>query len=795
LKKFIKKYRIVLSLLVVAGIVYIFSLPSKLFSDPYSTVLDDYRGNLLSASIATDGQWRFPFTVEVPAKFSEALLLTEDKRFYRHLGVDVFALSRAIRQNVSAGRVVSGGSTLSMQVIRLSRKNKSRTFFEKFIEIVLATRLELRYSKKEILALYAAHAPFGGNVVGLEASCWRFLGRKPTDLSWAEAALLAVLPNNPSLIHLGKNRSRLKNKRDHLLVQLARAGKIDSLTLQLSKAEPIPEAPVPLPRLAPHLLSRAIREGKGQEKIVTTIDENLQQRTIQIIDQHHQKLKANHIYNASALILEIKTGKVLAYVGNTFSGPENHEDVDVVMAPRSTGSILKPFLYAAMLHEGKMLPRTLWPDIPTFINGYAPKNFSKAYEGAVHANEALIRSLNVPAVHQLRDYRYEKFYDLLTNIGITTLKQPADHYGLSLILGGAEGSLWDITGAFASMARTLNLYTERSGKNRYHKIDFHAPVYTEEYTKTSDRLERSDASAANEESSWLNAASIYLTFDALKEVYRPGEESGWHYFSSTKKIAWKTGTSFGFRDGWAIGVNPDYAVGVWVGNADAEGRPGLTGTETAAPILFDLFSLLPGNGWFQIPYAEMNQVAMCTQSGQRATSLCGNPDTVWVTQAGLQTLPCTYHKKIFLSMDQKYRVRSDCESVSQMIEVPWFVLPPIQEFYFKSKNFGYHPLPPWRRNCANANVLAAMDLIYPKPNSKIYVPYELDGTAGSALFEAVHQNPSATLFWHMDGIFLTTTRKTHKLSVHPDQGNHTLVLIDDAGESISRPFSVISTRK
>ena len=789
MKKILKKYRVLLSIISVMSIVYYFSLPSKLFNDPYSTVLDDHQGNLLSASIASDGQWRFPFTNEVPEKFSEALILTEDKRFYNHFGVDLLALSRAIRQNVKAGKVISGGSTLSMQVIRLARKNRSRTFFEKTIEVILATRLEFRHSKKEILAHYAAHAPFGGNVVGLEAACWRFFGRNPSDLSWSEAALLAVMPNNPSLIHLGKNRIRLKNKRDHLLTQLAKANKMDSLTLQLAKAEPIPEAPLPLPRLAPHLLSRLIKEGKGQEKIVSTIDQNLQQRTIQIIDHHHQKLKANHVYNAAAIVLEVKTGKTLAYVGNTFSGKDNNEDVDVVMAARSTGSILKPFLYAAMLKEGKMLPRTLWPDVPTFINGYAPKNFSKEYDGAVHANEALIRSLNVPAVYELRDYRYEKFYDLLTSIGITTLRQPADHYGLTLILGGAEGSLWDITGAFASMARTLNNYTVRTGKSRYNKKDFHSPVF-----KAQD-LEQPDASSPNEESSWLNAASIYQTFDVLKEVYRPGEESGWRYFSSTKKIAWKTGTSFGFRDGWAIGVNSDYAVGVWVGNADGEGRPGLTGTETAAPILFDLFSLLPGNSWFQIPYGEMSQVAVCSQSGQRATSLCEKPDTVWIAQTGLQTMPCSYHKKIFLSADKKYRVHSDCEPVSKMIEVPWFVLPPIQEFYFKKINFGYHPLPPWRKDCTNTNAVATMDIIYPKPNSKVFIPYELDGSAGSTLFEAAHRNPAATIFWHLDGKFLVATHKTHKLPLHPDQGNHLLLLVDDAGETISRSFVVISSKK
>jgi len=417
----------------------------------------------------------------------------------------------------------------------------------------------------------------------------------------------------------------------------------------------------------------------------------------------------------------------------------------------------------------------------------------------VHANDALIRSLNVPAVHELRDYRYEKFYDLLTNIGITTLRQPADHYGLTLILGGGEGSLWDITGAFASMARTLNNYGERLGKNRYVKKDFHPPAY-EKSTASKIASPNTPPNAGTrdddaEESSWLNAASIYLTFDAMKEVYRPGEESGWRYFSSAKKIAWKTGTSFGFRDGWAIGVNPDYAVGVWVGNADGEGRPGLTGTETAAPILFDLFSLLPGNSWFQIPYSEMSQVAVCSQSGQRATSLCEKPDTIWIAQAGLQTLPCSYHKKIFLSSDKKYRLHSNCESISKMIEVPWFVLPPIQEFYFKKKNFSYHSLPPLRKDCANANAVATMDIIYPKPNSKVFIPYELDGSAGSTLFEAAHRNPSATIFWHLDGKFLAATNKSHKLPLHPDQGNHILLLVDDAGETISRSFVVISSKK
>lgn len=770
-------------------IFYLFSLPTVLFNDTYSTVLEDRNHSLLSASIAADGQWRFPEGKSIPEKFKEAIVIFEDRRFYYHIGVDPFSFGRAIRQNIQAGKIISGGSTLSMQVIRLSRKNKSRTFFEKAIEIILATRLELRYSKEEILGLYAAHAPFGGNVVGIEAACWRYFGRGPEELSWSEAALLAVLPNNPSLIHLGKNRQKLMEKRNRLLDRLAKAGKFDELSLDLAKSEPLPENPLSLPRMAPHLLDRIAKEGGAQQRTISTLDQQLQLRASQILNEHHQRLRANQIFNAAALIVDVKSGNVLAYVGNTEAGQENNQQVDVVNAPRSTGSILKPFLFAAMLDEGKMLQHTLMPDVPTIINGFSPRNFSKEYDGAVAADKALIRSLNIPAVHELREYRYEKFYELLKNIGLTTLNQPADHYGLSLILGGAEGTLWDVTGAYASMARTLNNYFEHPGKNRYDKGDFHLPTYINASLGT---LKISTNENGVQETSWLSAASIYLTFNALKEVYRPGEGTGWKYFSSSRKIAWKTGTSFGFRDGWAVGVTPEYAVGVWVGNADGEGRPGLTGTETAAPIMFDIFSSLSGNLWFKPPVSEMEKTTICSASGQRATVLCESIDSISVTRAGLQTQPCSYHKRIHLSADLKFRVHSECTSLSEMTSVNWFVLPPVQEYYFKSRNLSYKPLPSYRKDCENPSALISMELIYPKPNAKIFVPRELSSQQGSTVFEVAHRNSTINVYWHLDGNFMGTTRKSHKMALSPAYGSHILTLVDDNGETLNRSFSVIS---
>lgn len=763
---------------------YFFSLPKKLFEVPYSTVLLDRSGNLLNASISKDGQWRFPIREKIPDKFREAIVLFEDKRFDSHWGVDLRALYRATTQNIKARKIVSGGSTLTMQVVRLSRDNPKRTFFNKVVEIILATRLELKYTKDEILSLYASHAPFGGNVVGIEAACWRYFGRQPDELSWAEAATLAVLPNNPSMINLSVNRLALQKKRDRLLTRLLNAGKMDSLSYELAISEAVPDKPIALPRQAPHLMDRAMLEGKAGERIMSTIDGSIQQRTIDILETHHQRLKGNQVFNAAALVLDVRTGNVLAYVGNVNSGADHQENVDVIRSRRSTGSILKPFLFAAMMNDGMMLPKTLVPDIPTIINGFSPRNFSKQYDGAVAADNALIRSLNIPAVHELRQYRYEKFYRLLKDVGITTLDRPADHYGLSMILGGAEATLWDVTGAYASMSRTLVNYFERAGSRRYSESDYHQPSFVAD----------SAADVALEEHSVIDAASIYLTMETLKEVYRPGEETGWRNFYSSKRIAWKTGTSFGFRDGWAVGVTPTYAVGVWVGNADGEGRPGLTGTETAAPILFDIFSLLPQNSWFQKPQSELEEVAVCSLSGARASEWCTTTDTLMIARAGLRTPACTNHKLIHLSADRKFRLHAGCEQLDKITSENWFVLPPVQEYYYRNHHISYRALPPFRKDCIDPAGIVAMDMIYPKTDSRIFIPRDLDGTVGSTVFQAAHRNPQATIYWHLDGQFIGATSRSHKLTISPSEGKHHMILVDEQGQTIEKDFDVISKR-
>jgi penicillin-binding protein 1C len=783
--KFLKSGKGILSIILIVLIVwYYFSLPTPLFTSKTSTVLEDKQEKLLAAKIADDGQWRFPLTREVPQKFIDCIIQFEDRGYYTHWGISPSAIARAGIQNIKAKRTISGGSTITMQVIRMARKGQGRTFLEKIIELVLATRLEFGASKKEILSLYASNAPFGGNVVGIDAASWRYFGREPATLSWAEAATLAVLPNAPSLIYPGKNQERLLKKRNRLLDQLLNAKKIDKETCELSKQEPLPGKPHAIPQIASHLLQRAAKEKHSGQRIISTLDGHLQERVNTIIENHHKILKGNEIHNACAIVLDVNSGEVLAYVGNTNNKgkPEYESDVDVITAPRSTGSILKPFLFANMLSDGELLSSMLVPDIPTQIAGYAPQNYNQTFDGAVPAKRALARSLNIPAVRMLQSYGTEKFCYNLKKTGMTTLTFSPDHYGLSVILGGAEGKLWDITGMYASMARTLNHYTAYNGK--YDKNDFHPPYYTVQQKKDPEL----------ENGSFIDAASIYFTFEAMVEVARPDEDAGWKQYTSASKVAWKTGTSFGYRDGWAIGITPNYVVGVWVGNADGEGRPGLVGIETAAPILFDIFSVLKPGKWFTPPFDEMEKVEICKQSGCRASDICEPIDTVWIQKSGLRTESCKYHRLIHLDANETYRVNSNCEDVTKMKHVSWFVLPPAMEWYYKSKNATYKELPPVRADCETEG-LGGMEIIYPKQFSKIYVPVEIDGTMGKTIFQVAHRNANRIIYWHIDGVFVGTTQNIHQMGLTPDEGIHTLTLVDEEGESIIQKFEIVSKKK
>lgn len=722
-------------------LLWFFCLPCNLFEGvAYSTVVTDRDGELLGARVAEDGQWRFPMCDSLPEKFTKALVEFEDHRFYSHCGVSLPALARATMQNLRNGRVVSGGSTITMQLVRLSRQ-KPRTLWQKVVECFIATRLEARYSKDEIMRLYTSHAPFGGNVVGIRAAMWRYLGDEGAELSWAEAATLAVLQNAPSLIHLDKNRDALFAKRNRLLKRLLDKGEITDEEYALAVEEPLIGNPYHMPQYAPHLVQHYHRIAQGQQSI-THIDLAMQRRIEELATRWSRELRQQGIHDLAIVVEEVASGEIVAYCGNSDFGFErNGKWVDIARARRSSGSILKPLLYAAALQEGVILPQSLLPDVPTDFGGFAPKNFDGTYAGAIAADKALSLSLNIPNVHLLKDFGIAHFAHTLQQAGFTSLDRSADEYGLSLVLGGAEVRLIDVVSCYSKMAAC---YADTTAYRDFPLRD---------------------------------KVALYHTFNAMREVNRP-DQMDWRRATSVQNVAWKTGTSYGSRDGWAVGITPQYAVGVWVGNADGSGVAELTGARCAGPVLFDVYALLPSSRWFDEPKVSDGEVVrVCRHSGYRASRHCTDCEEILLPRNSSKSTLCPYCTEVLVSLDGERRVTDRSEPTRSEC---YFALPPHMEYYYKQQHPEYHSLPV-ATSAIGIDAQDAFHFIYPADGNVISPAKQMDGTRGGIVCKVAHSCASTELFWHLDGNYIGSTTNVHHMQIQPSIGYHRITAVDDRG--------------
>ncbi len=382
----------------------------------------------------------------------------------------------------------------------------------------------------------------------------------------------------------------------------------------------------------------------------------------------------------------------------------------------------------------------------------------------------------------LSDYGLHRFHRELQLLGISGVSQPAEHYGLTLVLGGCEGSLFDIASVYASMARTVNLYAPVLGEidaniqNNFFKLN---------YLANKKPMQSKQAPV-------MSAAACAFTLDALVEVERPETEVAWSFFTSDEKIAWKTGTSFGFRDGWAIGVTPKFVVAVWTGNANGEGRPNLTGLKASAPILFDVFNFLPNaEQWFSKPKNQVTTAKICSESGFLASVYCDHTVTKEIPETGLQSRSCPYHKIIHLNKKETNRISDKCSKTYEMVSKSWFVLPPAMEWYYKSKNAAYKELPPFAKGCEpDDDQIPEMEIIYPYKMSNIFIPKELSGEKGKVVFEIAHRKPETTVYWYVDQDYIGSTQRYHRIMCTPSVGNHVLTLTDQFGNRLERKFKV-----
>ncbi|WP_096084994.1 penicillin-binding protein 1C [Agaribacterium haliotis] len=749
------------------------SLPESYYKQAYSSVLYNQQGQLLAATIAADEQWRLPPESKLPEKYIQALLLYEDKHFYRHWGLDPGALLRAIKLNIQQRRIVSGASTLSMQLARMLYGNQKRSYLQKFKELLLTFKLEYQLSKDELLIHYASLAPFGGNTVGIGAANWRYFSLPLTELSWSQAALLAVLPNNPAAIHPGRRRQALKNKRDKLLEQLHRHGHIDQLELKLAKLEALPEKPQPMPRSAALLLQSLKQTQPKQQRFISYIDSNLQQQLHKLTASYNRQMQADNINNMAVLVIDDRQQEVIAYIGNATLGTQQRHaaKLDLIQRPRSSGSVFKPFLFAQMLEQGLLLPETLVEDIPSYYDGYNPKNYDRSYRGLVPAKHALSQSLNVPAVRMLKNYGVSQFKQDLQQLGFSHLWRPAQDYGLALILGGAETSLWDVANAYSRM--NLSAQGRRLSFNKA-------------------RLSSSDTPKKNE--FLLSQGSAWLTQQALLEVNRPGVAGSWQEFRSSQDIAWKTGTSYGWHDAWAIGSNGRYTVAVWAGNANGEEARALSGSRSAAPLMFDIFSYLPVVELAAEPLHALKSYRVCRNDGHLPQNNCETYKQYAPEGAQQFRLSSRYHELIYIDKQSGFRVHGLCEKSYNMKSQSYFSLPPVTAYYYRAAGGHLPALPPWRKDClkslAQSGNQAAFDIEYPSEGARLKIPVELNGQLGRVILRARHLEASATLYWQIDKQSLPKTKHFHEHAVALNPGWHQLTVIDEHGRSQSRWFKV-----
>ncbi len=765
--KILKK--VIISLLVIFAVYIIIPLPSPLFKDDYSQVVTDENGNILRVFLNADEQWCLPPSGKenIPEKLKVAVINYEDSYFKWHWGVNPVSLFRAAYQDLTEGKIVSGASTITMQVARLM-KPKPRTVINKLLEILLAVKIEFHYSKENILKEYLDHAPFGGNIRGYRAASMKYFEKSPKELSWAEAAALAVLPNAPGLVTPFSGNKILKQKRNKLLKKLFDKEIIDRSTYKLSLLEPIISRVYPFRITAPHFTQRVVNQYKNKKVIKTTIDIKLQQYLDLLVKQYSRRLKNEGIKNCAAIVLETKTGKVKAYIGSQdYFDVQNQGMVDGVRAPRSSGSILKPFLYALSIDDGIIIPQTLIKDIPSYFDGYSPQNYDTKFNGVVTAEDALIRSLNVPAVRLLNTYGIYKFYTFLKTAGISTLFRSADDYGLPLIIGGAEVTLYDMAMLYRGLANE--------------------GVFRKSYFVEDDTL-----NSKSENPQLISPGSCYLTLEMLKNLKRPGGEFFWKTFQNQTPVAWKTGTSFGGKDAWAIGVTPKWTVGIWAGNFDAEPNSNLTGVGTAGPLLFEIINYLPvnqQNKWFEKADMDFKTVQVCKETGFLASQYCDDKIQVDVPLNMAPLRICPFHKNIFVDPKTGYEVCSKCWGPDR-VEKHILVFPSDVNYYLRKRGKVVEVFPPHNPACGTQNDTDPIDILYPVKMTKIWLPRDYNGKVQKLIIRVAHNRTDKKIFWYVDDSYLGITKHTNEKAVTLNKGWHNLYVIDEDGYSDKVRFFV-----
>ncbi|PID31203.1 MAG: penicillin-binding protein 1C [Candidatus Cloacimonadota bacterium] len=712
----------------------------------------DRNGKLLRVFLSKDQQYQIS-TDSIPDLLSKAVISFEDKLFYSHPGVRVDAILRAFIQNLTKGKKFSGASTITMQLARLISP-KERTYYNKIIEIITAFALELKYSKEEILLEYINLVPCGGNVRGYRTGSLRYFNREIESLDFSQISTLITFPNNPTLII--KKGKQLKNLYNRVLSDIYKEGIIDKLTFESSKDILAKIGYYPFPANALHLSDKF--RGKEGKRVDLSIDRSIQINVESILKRYDNILGKQGIDNISAIVVENSSRKILAYCGSdNYYGVNGM--VDGIKSPRSTGSVLKPFLYLLSIEEGIISPLSILPDFPTYFGSYHPRNNSNRFSGYVNASFALQNSLNVPAVDLLSKYGVDKFYSFLKQGGISTLFRSPSNYGLSIILGGSEATPFDI----AQLYSTLANYGE--------------------FKKISYLKERDSSSTKN----IFGKGGSYLTLKILSDIDRPKNQSSWKLFDSYQDISWKTGTSYSKRDGWACGVTKKYTTVVWCGNFDGKENPNISGKNSAGPILFSIFNFLKKSDSFSKPEIDLKKVLLCKASGFKASKLCKDTITIELPESSYLN-ECNFHKQVPIDSNGN-EVCSQCWEIGKYSYKTIFDIPTKYKAYNSLVKINEYRPVKHKKECKRFYGDEKPIIIYPRRGSTIELSKNRDGY--SPIESTVSYGGDDKLFWILNGKHIGKTSGESRYKIDPLEGKNILEVISSRGEKDRVVFNVV----
>ena len=743
-----------------AVVLAIYPFPDKQISKiKYSKTIFDKDGNLLRAFLGKDDCWILPVRLsEVNPNFIKATIAVEDKRFRIHRGVDPGAILRALKQNLTNKGIVSGASTISMQVMRLIVPKK-RSLWNKAVETVHAIRLETLYSKDEILKLYVELAPYGGNINGVKAASLRYFKKYPADLSLSECALLAGLPQSPSRFRPDRYSQRAKRRRDMVLESMLRNSYISRQEFKRAADEPVVAGNFPFPFKAPHFARKIRQESFGRDKVTTTIDPDIQHFAEACLKDKVRSLRPYGVTNGAVVIIENKTGKVRALVGSVdFFSFDDSGQVNGAVSSRSPGSSLKPFTYALGIDRGLYTPRMILADVPVQYSGYSPRDYDKKYRGPVTLRQALVDSLNIPAVEVLDRIHYRNLYFFLKDIGISTLNRSPEHYGLSLTLGSGDVNLLELTNAYASLAR--------AGKYLPYRL-------MEDSRESEPKLV-------------ISGSAAYIVSDILSDSDRLESAGIYRDLRVHPRIAFKTGTSYGHRDAWTVSYNPEYTVGVWLGNFSGKPSKVLVGIEAATPVAVRIFDRLYAKRsapWYRRP-DNVGERLVCALSGEPVGEVCQQSVKDLYIKHKSFAKKCTFHRKIAIDTETELALDEQAKQAREYTEEVFIVWPDKLQSWAKQYDPDY--LMPPEYMVASKRVVS-FDKNRPRILSPLhkceYFTFNIGKTVQKLALLANASFDADKLYWFINDAFYATSDVGEKLFWTMQEGRHKITCVDKHGRS------------